>query len=85
MSGAEAWRWPREHKKGQKMITPAYVTEMAIHSRWQNDSVYRICNQIGEDEQQRDRGLFFGSIHNTLDHICVVNQSILSLLDGVMP
>lgn len=67
------------------MITPAYVAEMAAYSRWQNDNIYRICDDIGQEERRRDRGLFFGSIHHTLDHICVVNQSILSLLDGIMP
>lgn len=67
------------------MISPAYVVEMASYSRWQNDNIYRICDEIGPDERLRDRGLFFGSIHHTLDHICLVNQSILSFLEGVMP
>ena len=58
---------------------------MARYSRWQNDNVYRICDEIGQDERQRNRGLFFGSIHHSLDHICLVNRSILSFLDGIMP
>lgn len=29
--------------------------------------------------------MFFGSIHNTLDHICVVNRSILTFLNGALP
>ena len=29
--------------------------------------------------------MFFGSIHNTLDHICVVNRSILTFLNGTLP
>ena len=36
-------------------------------------------------ELERDRGLFFGSIHNTLNHICQVNRSILTYLDVTMP
>ena len=67
------------------MITPDYVAEMAAYSRWQNDNVYRICDEIGHSERQRDRGLFFRSIHHTLDHICLVNRSILTFLDGAMP
>lgn len=67
------------------MISPAYVAEMAAYSSWQNETVYRICDEIGQNERLRDRGMFFGSIHNTLDHICVVNRSILSFLDGDMP
>jgi len=67
------------------MITLDYVTEMAAYSRWQNDNVYRICGDIGQEERQRDRGLFFGSIHGTLDHICKINRTILTFIDGVMP
>ena len=29
--------------------------------------------------------MFFGSIHNTLEHICVVNRSILMFLKGTLP
>ncbi|MAI45159.1 MAG: hypothetical protein CBC34_004415 [Hyphomicrobiaceae bacterium TMED74] len=67
------------------MITSGYVTEMAAYSRWQNDTVNRICDEIGNLERVRDRGLFFGSIHHTLDHICLINQSILTFLNGTMP
>lgn len=67
------------------MISSAYIAEMASYSRWQNDSVYDVCDRIGPEERTRDRGLFFGSIHNTLDHICGVNQSILTFLDGSLP
>lgn len=67
------------------MITTGYVEEMVAYSRWQNDRVYQHCENIGPDERKRDRGMFFGSIYNTLDHICVVNQSILTFLDGFLP
>ena len=67
------------------MITNEYIHEMATYARWQNDNVYRCCDEIGPDERKRDRGMFFGSIHNTLDHICVVNRSILTFLNGTLP
>ena len=67
------------------MITNAFIDEMASYARWQNDNVYECCEEIGQDERTRDRGMFFGSIHNTLDHICVVNRSILTFLDGALP
>ncbi|MEM8836984.1 MAG: DinB family protein [Pseudomonadota bacterium] len=67
------------------MITPAYVAEMAAYSRWQNDTVYGLCDAIGQEERLRDRGLFFKSIHQTLDHICMINRSILTFLDGTRP
>ncbi|GAA6142744.1 DinB family protein [Hydrogenophaga sp. 5NK40-0174] len=67
------------------MISTRYVDEMAKYSRWQNDGIYQCCEDIGSEERGRDRGMFFGSIHNTLDHICVVNRAILTFLDGAVP
>jgi len=67
------------------MITSDYIQEMAAYSRWQNDSLFKCCDDIGAEERTRDRGMFFGSIHNTLDHICVVNRSILTFLNGTLP
>lgn len=67
------------------MISIGYVDEMAKYARWQNENVYQCCEDIGPQERGRDRGMFFGSIHNTLDHICVVNRAILTFLDGAMP
>ena len=42
------------------MITPGYVAEMAAYSLWQNDNLYRICDEIGQAERERDRDLFSG-------------------------
>ena len=74
------------------MITPGDVAEMAAYSRWQNDNLYRICDETGQAERERYRDLFFGSIHHTLNHICLVNRLILTYLrliltylDGTMP
>ena len=67
------------------MITNDYVREMATYARWQNDNVYKCCDDIGPEERDLDRGMFFGSIHKTLDHMCVVNRSILTFLDGTLP
>ena len=67
------------------MIKPGYVVEMAAYSHWQNNNIYQICDEIGQKERQRDCGLFFESIHGTLDHICQVNRSILTFLEGNLP
>lgn len=67
------------------MITRDYIHEMADYARWQNDNVYKCCDDIGAQERMRHRGMFFGSIHNTLDHVCVVNRSILTFLNGALP
>lgn len=67
------------------MITKDYLHEMVTYSRWQNDNIYECCEEIGAEERNQDRGMFFGSIHNTLDHICMVNRPILTFLNGTLP
>lgn len=69
----------------RELITNVYIAEMAAYTRWQNEHIYRSCEDIGPEERKRDRGMFFGSMHNTLEHICVVNYSILTFLEGVLP
>ncbi len=68
------------------MITNGYLTEMSAFNRWQNDTVYGLCDEIGEEERLLDRGMFFRSIHRTLDHICMVHRALVTYLeDGVPP
>jgi uncharacterized damage-inducible protein DinB len=42
---------------------------LARYNRWFNERLYAACEQLPEQERQRDRGAFFGSIHRTLDHL----------------
>jgi len=51
------------------MIDKAYVQCMARYNRWQNGSLYAAAATLGDDERRRDRGAFFRSIHETLNHI----------------
>ena len=46
-----------------KMTFDDYGHVMARYNRWQNDVLFKLCDQIGDDERRRDRGMFFKSIH----------------------
>lgn len=67
------------------MITNAYVAEMAAYNRWQNDELFGHCDALSDAERKADRGLFFGSMHHTLDHILMVDRAILSYLENDVP
>ena len=41
---------------------------LARYNRWFNRRLYDACERI-PDAERRDRGAFFGSIHNTLNHL----------------
>jgi len=56
------------------MSSQEWALEMALYSTWQNDKLYGICDGLSDEERKRDRGLFFGSIHRTLDHILMVDR-----------
>jgi uncharacterized damage-inducible protein DinB len=42
---------------------------LARYNRWFNERLYDACEHLSDDERQRDRGAFFGSIHGTLNHL----------------
>jgi uncharacterized damage-inducible protein DinB len=62
------------------VITPDYLSAMALYNRWQNEQLYALCDTLSDPERKRDRGMFFGSIHKTLDHILYIERAILGMV-----
>ena len=56
------------------MSTLAWAIEMALYNKWQNETLYGLCDAMDDDARKQDRGMFFGSIHRTLDHILMVDR-----------
>lgn len=67
------------------MITNAYVAEMAAYNKWQNSVMFDLCDGIDDTARKQDRGLFFKSIHHTLDHILMVDRALLAYLESETP
>ena len=42
-----------------------------------NEKLYRLCSKIPDADRKKDLGAFFGSIHNTLDHIVWADEALL--------
>ncbi len=42
---------------------------LARYNHGFNQRLYDACEGLTDDERKRDRGAFFGSIHNTLNHL----------------
>ncbi|MEM9550246.1 MAG: DinB family protein [Pseudomonadota bacterium] len=51
------------------MITPDFARMMARYNRWQNRSLARAASTLTDQDRWQDRGAFFGSIAETLNHI----------------
>jgi uncharacterized damage-inducible protein DinB len=62
------------------MIDPAYVKRMARYNRWQNQNLFGVADRLSDEERRRERGAFFGSIHNTLSHLMWADQIWMSRL-----
>ena len=46
---------------------------MAEYNRWMNQRVYDAATRLSEEQIFEDRGAFFGSLFNTLNHIAVAD------------
>lgn len=55
---------------------------MANYNTWANEQIFSVCSKLGDSDYRKDRGVFFGSIHNTLNHLLLVDNMWLSRFRG---
>jgi len=55
---------------------------MAAYTEWQNRSLYSTADTLPDSARREDRGAFFGSIHDTLNHLLWGDQLWLHRLAG---
>ena len=54
-------------------MTPSLCTIMAEYNRWMNTRLYDAAAELPEAQIFEDRGAFFGSLFDTLNHIAVAD------------
>ena len=47
---------------------------LARYNRWMNQRLYQACETLTDEERKRERGAFFGSIHQTLTHLVLADK-----------
>ncbi|NBB71614.1 MAG: damage-inducible protein DinB [Alphaproteobacteria bacterium] len=57
----------------------------ARYNRWANTRLFDAVDELDDADYRADRGLFFGSIHATLNHLLVADRIWLSRLTGASP
>ncbi len=64
-----------------------YFTTLARYNGWATRKLYQHVDALSEDEYRRDVGLFFKSVHGTLNHLLVADQLIWlpRFAEGVSP
>ena len=55
---------------------------LASYNRWMNEKIYAAAAELTDEERKRDLGSFFKSIHLTLNHILLGDQSWLQRFRG---
>lgn len=53
---------------------------MALYNKWQNESLFKICDELSDDRLRLNREMFFDSIFKTLNHIINVDETIHSFI-----
>jgi uncharacterized damage-inducible protein DinB len=56
---------------------------MARFNGWVNEQLYETVATLSEADYRADRGLFFGSIHCTLNHLLAVDHLWTGRIEGV--
>lgn len=59
-----------------------YFVVQADYQHWANEVLFGSLDHLRDDVIGSEQGLFFGSIHHTVDHMLVVSQSWLARLRG---
>jgi len=60
-----------------------YATTMAAYNRWMNDRIYAACTALSDEERKRDVGVFFKSVHGTLNHLLLGDRVWMGRFTGV--
>lgn len=58
------------------------MRRMARYNRWANRRLYAACADIPDESRRRDVGLYFGSVHLTLEHLIKTDRAWTHLLRG---
>jgi uncharacterized damage-inducible protein DinB len=55
---------------------------LARFNSWANERIYGCAAELPEPAYREDRGAFFGSVHNTLNHLLVLDRLWRGRLQG---
>ena len=64
------------------MITPRYVRVMAAYNAEMNRRLYAAAARMPDAQRRADGGLFWGSLHATLNHLMWGDNMWMSRFDG---
>lgn len=60
----------------------SYAVTMARYNQWMNRKLYAAAEALSDTQRKADTGLFFRSIHGTLNHLLVADKIWLGRFTG---
>jgi uncharacterized damage-inducible protein DinB len=63
----------------------AHFDELATYNRWANRRLYNDAASLSDEVRKRQAGLFFGSVHATLNHLLVADYIWMRRFTGDGP
>jgi uncharacterized damage-inducible protein DinB len=67
------------------MMLKAHFNELAAYNRWANRRMYDDAATLPDEVRKRPVGLFFGSVHGTLNHLLVADYVWMRRFTGDGP
>lgn len=55
-------------------MNPEQAVILARYNQWMNTNLYDACDALSDDERKAEHGLFFASIHGTLNHLLLADK-----------
>lgn len=52
----------------------AQARDMASYNRWMNSRLYSVCAELPDARRREDCGVFFKSVHGTLNHLVLADR-----------
>ena len=62
-----------------------HFDQLAAYNRWANRRVYDDASTLPDEARKRGAGLFFGSVHGTLNHLLVADYIWMRRFTGDGP
>lgn len=59
----------------ETVADPAYCRLMARYNSWCNNAFFETISALSEEERRRDFGVYFKSIHGTLNHLLYADRA----------
>ena len=67
------------------MITASYVRTLSAYNSEMNRRIYAGAARLSDDQRREDVGLFWKSLHGTLNHLMWADRQWMSRMDGWPP